>query len=100
MKDDAIVVKLNYGFMETFGGNSLIGKIFKENPEWKLNNAEKTIILQLPVPTIEWLEKNKAPHLSLVSSSFPICFLEDIICLQGHGHRILIKEVIEDPKEN
>lgn len=96
-----ITIELDYGFMECFGDHSLVGKIARLHPDWRLDGDviySKTSILQLFKPTVAWLEKNQGPHLSLVSSSFPKCLLDDIFRLQSEGYSFIIVEKFRDPK--
>lgn len=84
-----ITVKFELGFMETYGSNTLLGKLVTQNPEWK-GEVPCEILIQLPV--ISRTLWRDGPHLSCVPDYFIVEWMKDIAYFLERGYTVNFAE--------
>ena len=75
---------------------SLEGMIIENGKHFENLSPNTEIILEIEQTPLWWREKNGGPNVLIMQEYTPMCIIESIINLMDKGHKITVREVLQE----
>ena len=90
-----ITIRLDEELLQGVGSSSITGRVVTE---MSYKGLPDEIVLEFPQSSTRWREENGGPNQIILNEYNVLCLIEDLLSLIGHGVKISVQEVVEDPQ--
>jgi hypothetical protein len=90
-----VTVRLDEETLQGVGSASITGRVVTEMSH---TGFPDEIVLEFPQSSSRWRRENSGPNQIILNEYNVMCLVEDLLSIVGHGVKVSVREVIEDPQ--